>query len=98
MMNIILFLLTTLAIIHLWNCSKLFSPIRYLIKKYSPIKRPFLCCKCNSIWFGMGNSLIWNPIGSILVSGLVVYALTVFLCNCTKFFKEEKPLLFSKKS
>lgn len=85
--DLFIFSLISISIIHLWNCSEFFSFIRNYIKNYFFIKKPFLCVKCNSFWFGLLLGFFINPFNNIIFCGLYSYFISNLLCKYTNFFE-----------
>lgn len=93
--QILLVLLLSLAINKMWSDSDIFRPLRNFFSDYKYLRKPFLCSKCMSFWFGFICSLlvfdpffvIFNvPVGfSNACFGLICHHITCFLVDKNLF-------------
>lgn len=87
LLNCIYFVLISLSVSLMWNFSEIFRPIRNLVSRIPYIRVPLMCAECNSFWFGIFASFLYNPIiidvdfpfVSNIICGLITYFFAHFL-------------------
>ena len=69
LLGVIVFLLISIGISHLWSHSDIFSYFRNLIAlNFHPFfAKLFLCPECVSFWIGILVSFCFNPIAGVII-------------------------------
>lgn len=91
----LLILLLSISITKMWSDSDIFLPIRNFISDVKWLRKPFLCAKCMSFWFGFFVSLfVYDPFSvhfdmpivfSQICFGLITHYITCFLIDHNSF-------------
>jgi hypothetical protein len=63
-MNLVIFLLCSLAICYAWSDTDVSVPARNLVARIPYINKPLLCHECSSFWISLGLSFLINPLES----------------------------------
>ena len=66
--GLLIYLLLSLSIAHMWSHADIFTSCRNKIAKIPYIRRPLICPECFSFWAGLGVSFLFNPLSSIIYS------------------------------
>jgi hypothetical protein len=69
-LGILIYLLMSLSIAHMWSHANIFTYARNKVAKIPYIRRPLICPECFSFWAGLGVSFIFNPLASVLYVGI----------------------------
>jgi len=89
--GILVFLLMSVGVSHLWSHADVFSWPRNKIARHCPswLRMLFLCPECASFWIGMVVSFLFNPLAGVLVykfhllshimCGVITYLFASFL-------------------
>lgn len=68
--GILIFLLLSLSVAHMWSHAEIFTPLRNKVALIPYIRRPLICPECFSFWAGLMVSFIFNPLSTVIYIGV----------------------------
>ena len=82
--NLLVFILLSCGISHLWSYSEIFQKMRNLVAKIPYIRKPLICPECSSFWMGVFCCFFFNPfiylnLFNIIFCGIITYISCVLL-------------------
>ena len=90
LLTLLFMLLGSLSLTKMWADSDIFTPVRNKMADYPWLRKPWLCAKCMSFWFGVLSAvLIGDPFHQIGVTigvstafcGLVTHLIVCILSD-----------------
>ena len=68
--GILVYLLISISIAHMWSHADIFTALRNKVSRIPYIRRPLICPECFSFWVGLGVSFLLNPLVTITYIGI----------------------------
>jgi hypothetical protein len=83
MVDLIIFLLISIAVSQLWSNSKIFGYVRRFIVNIPIVRDILLCNVCASFWMALFVSLFFNPLIMLphIVSNFALGAINYLICG-----------------